>query len=54
MSDPFDKDTQKTGSEIIERLEEHRELLKKLAESDLPVSEDAKRALALLNEEDQS
>lgn len=37
-----------------ERLEEHREHLEKLAEMDVPASQDAQRALEFLNQEDQS
>lgn len=32
-------------------LREHRELFERLADSDLPISEDARRGLALLDEE---
>lgn len=38
-------------SEILELLREHRELFERLAESDLPISEDAKRGLAQLEQE---
>ena len=35
--------------EEIELLREHRELFERLARSDLPISEDAKRGLAYLD-----
>lgn len=38
-------------SEVLELLQEHRELFERLAESNLPISEDAKRALARLETE---
>jgi len=36
-------------NEEIELLREHRELLERLARSDLPIGEDAKRGLAYLD-----
>ena len=39
-------------SEAIELLRENRELFERLAGSDLPISEDAKRGLARLESED--
>lgn len=41
--------TDETAAEIRERLEEHRDLLERLAELDVPASEDAERALAFLD-----
>jgi len=38
-------------SEVLELLREHRELFERLAESDLPISEDTKRGLARLEAE---
>jgi hypothetical protein len=38
-------------SEVLDLLREHRELFERLAESGLPISEDAQRGLARLDEE---
>lgn len=35
--------------EALDIVREHRDLFERLAQSDLPISEDAKRALARLN-----
>jgi hypothetical protein len=35
-------------AEVIEQIEEHRELFERLAASDLPIRQDARRALELL------
>lgn len=35
-------------------LREHRDLFERLADSDLPISEDAQRGLALLDDEEQN
>ena len=53
MSDLFDSNGT-SEEEIRDRLEEHRPLLEKLADMDVPASHDAKRALEFLNQEDQS
>lgn len=38
-------------SEVLNLLREHRKLFERLAESDLPISEDARRGLARLDAE---
>lgn len=53
MSDFLDK-RDVSEDEARERLEEHRDLLEKLASMDVPASQDAQRALEFLNEKDQS
>ena len=53
MSDLFDRNGV-SEEEIRNRLEEHRAYLEKLAEMDVPASQDAQRALEFLNQEDQS
>lgn len=41
----------RTESEALDLLCEHRELFERLAESDLPISEDARRGLERLDAE---
>lgn len=41
-------------SEVLNLLREHRELFERLAESDFPISDDARRGLARLDAEGKS